>query len=252
MLSELFEKPRLLIVARLPEPEALPMPLLDAVQSLDVILLGYWELSEQTSPEQAREEFQEEANEELDTVEQQLGQFDVQVERKLVFTANIGETVEQTIKEEDCDAVLAARPAEVIRKILVPIHRADQQPGLIADFISGLVGEEDIQVTLLRFPESDEDLKDGWAEDFLHHFTETGIPEDQLRTDTRSDVDVVDEIVERAENYDLVVIGECRPTMAERLFGEVHEQTIKRAPCPVIVVVRKSEEEQEDAEEEHE
>ena len=242
MRHEFFRKPRLLIVVDLPEPPALPLPLLEAFKDLEVVLLGHYALPEQTSPEQGREEFQTEAESELEVVAQQLEDQEVETERNLAFTSDLAKTIDQTIQEENCDAVLAARPADEIRKVLVPLHRADQQPVAIADFIGGLVGESDTGVTLLRFPESDEQLEEDWAEDYVRHFTEVDVPEDQLHTETCSGEAVVDEVVERAGNHDLVVIGECRPSVKERIFGEIHESIMTDAPCPVIVVVRKPEE----------
>jgi len=235
----LLTKPRLLITVSLPGPEEIELPLLQAFQHIDVILLGCYAVPEQTPPEQAREQFEEEAQEKLQIVADSLSRYDVNIDTHLVFTGRLKEAVQQTIEDEAVDAVLYLRPLFQMKTILVPLHSEQQQPQHIASFLAALVKESKREVHLRLFlgPEKDADAQ-ALLQDQMATFTAVDIASDQLKTEVVETDDPTETIISLAKDYDLLVLGELNePSLRERLFGAIHEKIIPEVSCPVVLVL---------------
>jgi nucleotide-binding universal stress UspA family protein len=63
-----------------------------------------------------------------------------------------------------------------------------------------------------------------------------GLDPSLLDLSTLAADDPADAIVDQAEAYDLVVLGETEPSVREILFGTVPEQIVTTTDVPVIVV----------------
>jgi nucleotide-binding universal stress UspA family protein len=238
------ERQRLLIVVELPEPEPVPWPLLEAFTRLEVTLLGFYDLPEQTSPEQARDQFQEEAREELDDLAGQAEDFGAEVGTRLAFSSNLAKTIEEVVEQDECDAVLAAKPADTVERILVPLYGERQQPVAVSDFVCEMVCEPDTEIMLLQFAEEEgAKQKQETLNLYRDRFMDAGLSEEQVKAEVLPEADVVDEVVSRAEGFDLVVLGQEKPSVRSSIMGEVHEAIIKKCPSPVIVVYWKPEKE---------
>lgn len=95
-----------LVDLELPAPAPLSPRLIDALSSLQVVLLGWFPVPEQTSPEHAQDLFADEAQDTLDAVAQQfeeMGNTDVMT--RLVFTGDKLDTLTRASPEEACDGV---------------------------------------------------------------------------------------------------------------------------------------------------
>ena len=236
----------ILVDVELPDPEPLDPELIRALSSLRVVLLGWFAVPEQTSPAQAREQFRAEAQAALDTVAQRFEDAGADVTTRLVFTGDQLDTISRISVEENCDAVLVPAPADRVslRRVLVPL-RGLHNARRIAPFVADLVQDQTTDVTLLHVLEEDE-TADASRTDVLEPAAEMmrahGIDADLLRLDARATDDPATAIVERSGEYDLVVLGETKPSVRAILFGTVPEQIVEQAQVPVIVVRHEDEE----------
>lgn len=237
----LDEKATILIDVELPDPAPVPPPLRALMSALKVILVGWYAVPDQTSPAQARDQFEDEAQEALDRVAETFRDSGAEVQTHVVFTGNQLDTIERISAEQDCDAVLIANPIEHLERILVPLrglHNAER----IAHFVADLVKDGTTDVTLLHILEEEEE-KAAIEEDVLDKVSsmavEKGIDAGLIRLRIEVADDPGDAIIDIAKEYDVVVIGETEPSVRAVIFGSVPEQIAQEAEVPVMVVRRR-------------
>lgn len=239
----------ILIDVSLPEPPEVPPPLVELVSSLKVVLVGWYEVPEQTAPEQARDQFAGEAMEALQRVAQPFRDAGGDVHTRLVFTGNPYDTISRIANEEDCDAVYVARPTHDMRRILVPLRGAPNAMS-IASFVADLVQQHTTDVTLMHIMEEDEDeerIRNDVLGPVREHITAQGIDGGMLTDHVVATEDPGDVIMRLSESFDAVVLGETEPTIRDVLFGTVPERIATGANVPVIVVRHHESEDEPDA-----
>jgi nucleotide-binding universal stress UspA family protein len=234
----------ILVDVELPDPPALSPALVDLLASLRVVLVGWYAVPEQTSPAQARDQFEASARAALDRVARPFEDAGAQVDRRLVFTGDRLDTLTRISGEEDCDAVLIPGEMGALRRLLVPL-RGLQNARRIVPFVADLVRHDPAarsgrtEVTLLHVLGAEE-TADAARRDVLgpvaDRLTAAGLDADLLRLDTIRAEDPGGQIVDRAADYDAVVLGETEPSVREILFGTVPEKIVEATSGPVIVV----------------
>ena len=238
------ERPRILVPLRVLEGESLPEGVPGLLANAHVVLLGYHVIPEQTAPGQARMQFEDRAIARLDEFEEMLEAAGATVERRLVFTHEGQKTIDRLIYEHDCLAVLVPHATGVVEDVLVPIRGA-VGVDRIARIVGGLFGESDAVVTLLHVAEDGEegrDLLDGTRD----RLAEFGVEASRVETRIETDAGPIDAIVDAAEAFDAIVIGESDPSIATFVFGMTADQVADRFLGPVFVVQRERPAENED------
>ncbi|MEF8797310.1 MAG: universal stress protein, partial [Salinivenus sp.] len=94
-------------------------------------------------------------------------------------------------------------------------------------------------VTLLHIVEEGETEADSRAEVLkpaAARMRDHGLDTSLLELDALTADDPADAIVDRADAYDLVVLGEAKPSVRDILFGTVPERIVSTTDVPVIVV----------------
>lgn len=230
---------KILVPFELPEPEPLSPVLVEALSSLDVVVLGHYNLPEQTPPDAARSEFEAEARATLEALAAPFEAAGADVTTRLVFGRARGKTIDRVALEEDCDAELDPAPTERIERILVPLPTVTSL-GRLPDFVR-VLAEDGVQaVTLFHVAEGDESTAEGEA--MLAEAREAMVAEgfDPERLDTVVvEAEEHDEaILELAADYDAVVMHEADPSLRERIFGTLPDRIAEATSDPVIVVRR--------------
>jgi len=228
----------ILIDVELPDPTPVPEPIVSLVSSLRVVLLGWYEVPEQTSPEQARDQFAEEAAVSLDRVAQPFRDTGADVHTRLVFTGEMLDTLSRISVEESCDAVYVSRPLDQLQRILVPLRGAPNLAS-IGTFVANLVREHPVDITLMHVIEEGETDESTRTTLFqpIHDRVEALEKDPSSITDRIVGADdPAQAIIDACRDYDLVVLGETDPTIREILFGSVPERIANEAGVPVIVV----------------
>lgn len=237
---------RILVLFELPDADPISPVLVEDLASMEVVVLGHFRLPEQTPPESGRVQFNEEARAELNELAEPFEETDSLVEKRLVFGKDLSKTMDRIAIEEDCDAELDPEPTEGIERILVPLVDTENLDRL-EDFIGSLSDELTKEITLFHVAEQGgddgEDEDPGAVESMLQRAREKMIADG-------FDSDLVDvlvvvaedhdaEILEKAEAYDAVVMGEAHPeTLRERFFGTLPDKIADHTGDPVIVVRR--------------
>lgn len=238
MMDSILPPSSILVDVELPDPEPLSPTLIDVLSPLRVVLLGWFSVPEQTSPAQARDQFGTETQATLDAVARRFEDVGAEVTTRLVFTGDKLDTLTRISTEEDCDAVLIPGAMDELRRVLVPLRGLENLPQ-IAPFVADLCRDATATVTLLHVVE-DEETKASSRENVLKpaaaRMRDRGLDTSLLELNAMTADDPADTIVDRAEAYDLVVLGETEPSVQEILFGTVPERIVTTTDVPVIVV----------------
>jgi hypothetical protein len=233
------DRPSVLVPIRVLEGESLPEGVPTFLANAHVVLLGYHVIPEQTAPGQARMQFEERANRKLEAFETAFSDAGATVERRLVFTHQGQKTINRQIIEHDCLAVLVPNAVPEPEDVLVAV-RGTVGLDRLARVVGGLFADADVDITLFHVVgggESDEDVE-MLLESLRSRLVEFGIDDARIETLTDVATDPLDAIVETAEDFDAVVMGETDPSIATFVFGMPADQVADRFLGPVLVVQR--------------
>lgn len=223
----------ILIDVSLPEADALSDALIARMGSLHVVLVGWFEVPEQTPAAQAQDQFGDEMRERLNTLAGVLREAGATVETQLVFTGDPLDTMERISAETDSDAVLIPSAHPRADSVLVPL-RDPRHARRIATLLDHLVETGATSFTLLHVRE-DEDEPDVLAP-MADQLVSIGLARSAITQRVVEADDPASAILEAAHNHDLVVMGESKPAARDVLFGTVPERIAREASIPVIMM----------------
>lgn len=242
----MMDRPPVLVPIRVLEGESVPEGVPGLLANAHVVLLGYHVIPEQTAPGQAQMQFEERATNRLDEYEEIFKEAGATVERRLVFTHDGQKTIDRTIHEHDCLAVLVPNATGPVEDVLVAIRGAVGIDRL-ARVVAGLFGGTDAAVTLYHVAEPNE--TDADAETLLDGLADRlkrqGVDASRIETRVDRDQAALGAISEVADAFDAVVMGETDPSLATFVFGMPADQVADRFLGPVLVVQREPPEETE-------
>ncbi|MEF8813755.1 MAG: universal stress protein [Halovenus sp.] len=203
--------------------------LVDLLGTVDVTVLGYHVLPEQTPPDQARAQFEERANSALEDISQEFRSAGGRADHRLVFTGDRRQTIDRVADELGVAAYAITGATGTVDSLLVALS-GDVDIANILEFVTALVGERDIGVTLLATGERTA----ARLEDAAGKLREAGI-----ETETRAaEGNPFDALVDAVPGHDAVVIGESAPSLASLVFGETADRVAAASVGPVLVVQR--------------
>ena len=242
--------------------------LISLLGAVDVTVLGYHVLPEQTPPDQARLQFEERATSALEDVSQEFAAAGGAADHRLVFTHDREQTIERVTDEVDADAFAVPGTTGDVDRLLVSLS-GDVDVDRILSFVEALVGDRDIGVTLFlvageRPPAGDDDSTDvdtsgerdtvavaddavdaGDADHDRPHTAQArlAVAADRLR-EAGIDVETTlaaagspfDALVDAVPGHDAVVMGERAPSFRSFVFGEESERVAAASVGPVLVV----------------
>jgi nucleotide-binding universal stress UspA family protein len=211
--------------------EAVPLGLMNLLGTMDVTVLGYHVLPEQTPPDQARHQYEERANAALADIAEEFREAGGAADYRLVFTADRSKTVRRVADEVTARAYAITGATGMVDRLLVSLS-GDVAADRILEFVAELVGDREIAVTLLRV-EGDEGITS--LDDARARLADAGIT---VRTTVAEDVAPLDALLEAVPDHDVIVMGEQAPSLQSFLFGEVTERVAAESVGPVLVVRR--------------
>lgn len=229
----------ILVPFELPDPESLSPVLVSDLASLNVVLLGHFQIPEQTPSGAAQNQFKAEANETLEELAAPFHEANATVKTRLVFGKNRSEAIEQIVIEEDTDAELIPAPTEGIDRILVPIPDVAEFSRL-PEFVNVLCEGSSHEITLFHVVEGDEQRDRGeqivrkTREGIVQSGFDPGVIDTRVVEGTEHD----DEILQTAAEYDAVVMYEAHLELTDRIFGTLPDRIVRETSDPVILVRR--------------
>ena len=222
------------------ERESIPQELIELLSPVPVVVLGYYVLPDQTAPGQARMQFEERAQRELDDLTSAFEASGGRVETRLAFTHDADQTIERVVLDDHCSAVLLVNPAPTIGRVLVAL-RDDCNVEQVAGLAAALLADIDTGVTVYHVAATEADRDRGAelvaaAADLIEA---EGLSRDRITEEVVVSDAPVRSLVTRAdEDYDLLIVGETEPTLRERIVGETPQRIAERSLEPVLVVRR--------------
>ncbi|MDX1641570.1 MAG: APC family permease [Balneolaceae bacterium] len=237
-----IEQPRIIVAVDVENPNAIPKALLKAFQNLKLLVLGYRLVPEQTSPEQSRKEFEDEAQENLDDVLQDLKDLDIDMDSELVFTPNLAKTINQYSDEYHSHAVLTASPIESVNRLLVPVYSADQISRRLASVLQELAQSSDLPLSLVMLTsgesESEEEKDAGeFKQRMITELKRAGISEENIRSKDVDVDDVAEAVSDLSGEDDVVALGEPKDMDRRSFFKTIHEEIQEAVKCPILVIL---------------
>lgn len=233
------ESPRILVPIEILEGDGIPEGVPKLLAHGHVVLLGYHVLPEQTAPGQGRMQFEEQAKTRLDGLTEIFEAAGASVETVLVFTHDAQQTIDRVIYEEECLAVLVPGTVGVIEEIFIPV-RGNVGADRLMQLVTGLFTEMDVAITLFHIASDEETEND--AEIFIDgirtKLIDSGIDTERVATQIERSSQPVERIIEAADDYDVVVLGESTPSVITYVFGMGSDQIADRFLGPVFVVQR--------------
>ena len=241
------DRPNILVPVRVLEGESIPEGIPDLLANAHVVLLGYHVVPDQTATDQARSQFEERATDRMDAFESMFVDAGATVERRLVFTHEAQATIDRTIYEHDCQAVLVPKATGPPEEVLVAVRGTVGVDRLIR-LVSGLFADSDVDLTLCHVREEDESEEDAQTllDAIADRLVEAGVTPASIEGRVSTEPDPVEAIVESSEDFDAVVMGESDPSVATFVFGLHSQQVADRFLGPVLVVQRERPNEEDD------
>jgi nucleotide-binding universal stress UspA family protein len=235
-----FEDARVLVTVDLSQPGWDNLEPVDLLSSVDVVLLGLYQITDQVSPEQARDSFEDEAQERLARLVDRFRHAGVLVDSKLVFSVDFAETIDQVADEENCNAILTWNEKKSFERVGVFLHYQKDWDNIM-DSVAALMFDEDREVELVTFYESDNEERDfdklktilDVERDYL---VDRGLDPEQVSIRIEVTEDPEESVLETADEYDAVVMGETEPSMASKIFGTFHEKVQNNSRGPLLIV----------------
>mgnify|MGYP000326560276 CR=1 FL=1 len=234
----IHEPPRVLVPVQVLEGQTLPETLVDFLAPADVVVLGYHVLPEQTPTEQASLQFEERARAAVDDIAHAFHEAGRDVETRVAFTHDRDQTVERVAADVDATAILLPNPVGDVERLLVAVRGAIDTDRL-ADLVATLVGEGTQRVTAWGVAPSGSGFDATAAvERVVEKLRDRGMAAGRLTAETAESARPVADIVDRTDEFDVVVMGESEGTLWSALFGDETDRIAEGAVAPVLVVRR--------------
>ncbi len=231
---------RVLVPIEILRGETISEALIEAFAAVPVVLLGYHEIPEQTAPEQARDQFEDQARAKLEPLVEAFEAAGGTVATRLVFTHDSVKTFERVAVELECDAVMLLNPAPTLERVLVPV-RGNINATHIANLVGMLLANHEATITLFHVTETESSRAD--AESLLAStrstLEENGVEGERIEQTVVVNEKPLETIQSGAADCDLIVIGESQPSIRDRIFGEPSTKLAAQTVSPVLVVRRR-------------
>ncbi|WP_123622135.1 universal stress protein [Halorubrum sp. CSM-61] len=234
---------RVLVPVAVLEGETVSPGLMSLLGTVDVTVLGYHVLPEQTPPDQARLQFEDRATAALEDLSQEFRAAGGDADHRLVFTRDRKQTVRRVTDEVGADAFAVSRPTGDVDRILVSLS-GDVDVDRILSFVEDVVGDRDIGVTLFLAAGADlsggpgdaggvSDTTAGRLEAAAGRLRDAGI---DAVTERAADGSAFDALIDAVPGHDAVVMGERAPSFRSLVFGDESGRVAAASVGPVLVV----------------
>ena len=222
---------RVVVPVAVLENQAVSVGLVDLLGTVDVTVVGYHVLPEQTPPDQARLQYGERANAALADIAAEFRAAGGAADYRLVFTDDRNESVRRVADEVGARAYVVPGATAAVDRLLVSLSGEVAADRILA-FVSDLVGDREIDVTLLRVAGDESGTP---LEDARSRLATAGI---DARTVLAEETDPLDAVVAAVPDHDAVVMGEQAPSLRSFLLGDVTDRVAEESVGPVLVVRR--------------
>lgn len=223
---------RVIVPVAILNGETVAAGLMRLLGTVDVTVLGYQVLPDQTDTDQARRQYEERATSALEDIVQEIRQAGGDADYRLVFTHDRHKTIHRVADETGSRAIVTTGPTGDLERVLVSLT-GDVAVDKILGFVTELIGDRDIGATLFVAGEKTEGSRTR-LEDAVAQLEEAGVDVLTKRAPEPS----VDALLKAVPGHDAIVVGEKSPSLASLVFGEEADRIASTSVSPVLVVTR--------------
>lgn len=241
-MSDYFDDPTVLVPVDLSKEGWKNLEPFEVLSSTDVILLGLYPIKDQVSLAQAREQLGDKARERLRTLNEKFESVGVEIESELVFSEDFTDAIDRVAVKKNCNAILTWNQRMVFNRIGVLVkceHGIDH----VINATAWLMIDQDQEMELIHFYERGLDdqtrkERESVLRSSLNYLHDRGIDPDVNQLDLRIEAvnDPQQAMVEAANDYDALIMGETDQTVTSVIFGRRHEEVQEEANGPVLIV----------------
>lgn len=220
------------------EGQTLDEDLARLLSPLQVIVLGYHVVPEQTAPGQMRQQFEPQGLKALEAIEDSIQEAGGSSDSRLLFTHVAEQSIDRVLEEVGATALALPNPSPPVDSVLVSL-RGEVDAERVATFVARLRSERDIDITLFAAAkESDIDAAERLVSLAATSLDAAGVPEQAIARRTELTDRPVEAIIETAIEHDATVMGERAPDWRSFVFGELEDRIAAESLGPVLVVRR--------------
>ncbi|QZA88133.1 universal stress protein [Salinarchaeum sp. IM2453] len=230
-------KPTVLVPVDASDPETYDRSIVNLFQTAKVIILGWYPVPDQSAPSQLRNQFEDEAKQNIADLKQAFETADIEVETLVAFSHSRPKSVDKAAEQTQADFVLTPGKADQFDRIVVSI-RGEVNLTRITSVVGPLLSQHDGEVTIFGViaPESDEEDTRQLMNTAVSEFVDAGIDESRITWETAQSDNVTEQVETFVSGYDLLIIGESEPSLASLTIGTIPERIINAVSIPVLVV----------------
>ncbi|MFC4439334.1 MULTISPECIES: universal stress protein [Natrialbaceae] len=222
---------RVLVPLAILEGESVSTGLTALLGPMDVTVLGYHVLPEQTPPDQARMQYEDRATAALTDLATEFRTAGEGADHRLVFTHDREQTVDRVAEETAAGAYAITGATGPVDRLLVALT-GDVAVERICSFVTELVGGRGIGVTLFLATDDEAGGRE-LLEAAGAALSGRGI---DVRTELAANEPPFEALIEAATDHDAIVMGERAPSLRSLVFGEEAERVAAGSVGPVLVV----------------
>jgi nucleotide-binding universal stress UspA family protein len=204
--------------------------LMSLLGTVDVTVLGYHVLPEQTPPDQARIQYETRATAALEDLSEEFRTAGGDADHRLVFTHDREQTVTRVADEIGAGAFAISGATGDVDRLLVSLSGGVAVEPILA-FVTELVGERAIGATL--FFAGDADAGDERLASASDRLRAAGI---DVRTQRVAGGSPLEALADAAVGHDAIVMGEAAPSLGSLVFGNEADRVAAASVGPVLVV----------------
>ncbi|MBZ9627930.1 APC family permease [Psychroflexus sp. CAK1W] len=247
-----LRQPRILLPVSIPMEKSIPLAILRGFTDLEILLLGYKELKEQTSPEQFEKDDDGESQKELDKAKKELEDESFDVDTELVFTSDVAQAIDNVILEYDCQALLVVKPIKELNRLLIPVYDIHQLSKRYATVIYELTKASGLPASLMfiESTESSEESENKKAKDTsamkreaINRLKQAGVNRKQIESSSVQVSDISEAVKEKHQADDLVILVEANAKERENFINKIRGEISDKIDCPLLVVLEKRQQE---------
>lgn len=221
------------------DTEQLSTSIVEALAPEKVVVLGYWPVPDQSSPQQLRDQFGDEARESLDVLRNPLSGRGFEVDSELSFTKDRDLLIDRVVNKHSCNSVLSpgvsrSKPPKSVLVLL----KSDSDTDRIVSTLGTLFADAEVDLLLFHAVESGDDAAatESMLHDVADRVADRDIDSDRIRWEQSDRGSREETIVSEVANHDLVVLSESKPTVRERIFGPVQSAVTDRTDRPSLTI----------------
>ncbi|MDS0220837.1 universal stress protein [Haloarcula sp. S1AR25-5A] len=220
---------RVLVPVEVLDGKTVSPGLMTLLGTVDVTVLGYHVLPEQTPADQARLQYEERATAALEDLSDEFQSAGGAADHRLVFTHDREQTIKRIADEIRADAFAISGMTGTVDNLLVSLSGALNDDRILP-FVTELVGDRDIAVTLfLASDDTGADRLKAAAEELRA----AGLT---ARTEHAMDGSPFDALMDAVPGHDAIVMAEQAPSFRSLFFGDEADRVASASVGPVLVV----------------